>query len=289
MTLKIKKRLQLWSQSVPGGWRVVNIRQGTTINPFYFSPEGKRFSSLQAVKVHAVHTKKQEKKHRRKRKRKIDESFSEPTAKKLKFDDCDDDEVKKDTETDPLSLPAEILKKRKMMSVRSPFRNLLKRTLLRNHNRFRGRLTLPQESSKRRASDEEEDTQAPESKRQKIVNSPTKVLKSTPNDEDTDKSDDEPKNNGDEDKLLLGEGQKILFPSLVGDNENNERLTKTPPRISQPRRNLLFTPPNLTPPVTMRRNSNITFSSPNQRPLVFRNTKPLKPATYMSKTSFREI
>lgn len=225
------------------------FRQGATINPFYFSPEGKRFSSLQAVKVHAEHTKKQEKKHRRKRKRKIDESFSEPTAKKLKFDDCVGDEVKKDAETDPLSLPAEILKKRKMMSVRSPFRNLLKRTLLRNHNRFRGRLTLPKESTKRQASDEEEETQPPESKRQKIVKSPTKVLKSTPKDKDTNKNEDEPKNNGDEDKLLHGEGHKILFPSLIEGNENNERLTKTPPRTSQPRRNLLFTPPNLTPPV----------------------------------------
>jgi len=282
--MTLKKRLQLWSQSVPGGWRVVNIRQGATINPFYFSPEGKRFDSLQAVKKHAEVAKKEDKKQRRrKRKRKNDDSFSEPTAKKLKFDDLVDDEVKKDSDIDPLSLPAEILKKRKMMTARSPFRNLLKRTLVRNHNRFRGRLpmiSLPkdQESSKRQASDieDEDGDQGPQSKRQKIVRTPPKAFLSTS--KDKNETEDETENKRDEDSLLQ-------LPSKHSEGENRLTQNQTPPRITQPRRNFLFTPPNLTPPVSLRRNSNITFSSPNQRPLVSRITKPIKPASCISKTS----
>ena len=52
--MTVRKRPQLWSREVPGGWRVVSIRQGLAINPFYFSPEGKRFASLEAVKVHVA-------------------------------------------------------------------------------------------------------------------------------------------------------------------------------------------------------------------------------------------
>ena len=50
--MTVRKRPQLWTREVPGGWRVVSIRQGSTINPFYLSPDGKRFGSLEAVKAH---------------------------------------------------------------------------------------------------------------------------------------------------------------------------------------------------------------------------------------------
>ena len=39
MTVLRTSRPQLWSREVPGGWRIVNIRQGGSITPYYLSPE----------------------------------------------------------------------------------------------------------------------------------------------------------------------------------------------------------------------------------------------------------
>ena len=242
--MTIRKRPQLWTREVPGGWRVVSIRQGSTINPFYLSPDGKRFGSLEAVKVHIATSKnilsdieddkegEVKKKRRRKRKRK-DSVTSEPIAKKLKFDDKDLENTTVDTV--PLSLPVEIQKRRKLMAAKSPFRNLLKRTLVRNHVRMRGRIltTLAEESNKRSASssdDESDDSETetpPPNKRQRTSESSA--------------------------------------PSVT---------LSTPPRQSGARPGLMFTPPNLTPPV--RRSTNITFSSPNQRSVASRLLKPVK-------------
>ena len=54
MTVLRTSRPQLWSREVPGGWRIVNIRQGGSITPYYLSPEGQRFSSLQAVRSYVA-------------------------------------------------------------------------------------------------------------------------------------------------------------------------------------------------------------------------------------------
>ena len=254
--MTVRKRPQLWSREVPGGWRVVSIRQGMTINPFYFSPEGKRFASLDAVKVHVANkqtilsdaednaNEDEGKKKRRKRKRKLSEivpETEERTAKKLKFDDNElenSDKLKV-----PLKLPEEILKRRKLLAARSPFKNLLKRTLVRNHIRMKGKmstlLTQNIQNQKRAADsaeekdDKEEGSNPPPSKKQKK---------------------DE---------------------NVVDEKSDSDNVTVTPPRKKVIRSDLLFTPPNLTPPV-VRRSSNITFTSPSQRSITARIAKPLK-------------
>jgi len=64
-----------------------------------------------------------------------------PGAKRLKFDnDVVKDNVEEDdVEEEPISLPVEIQRRRKLMAARSQFRNILKRTLVRNHVRLHGR------------------------------------------------------------------------------------------------------------------------------------------------------
>ena len=115
------------------------MRQKSTMNSYYISPEGKRFDSLVAAKEHIasqladlranelVHSP-------RRRKRKLS-GENVPGAKRLKFDN----NVVEDVEEEPISLPLEIQRRRKLMVARSPFRNLLKRTLVRNHVRLHGR------------------------------------------------------------------------------------------------------------------------------------------------------
>lgn len=256
--MTVRKRPQLWSREVPGGWRVVSIRQGLATNPFYFSPEGKRFASLEAVKVHVANKQTifsdaedntnddDKKKKRRKRKRKLSEvvpEVNERTAKKLKFDDTELEEDKSDKPKVPIKLPEEILKRRKLLAARSPFKNLLKRTLVRNHIRMKGKmstlLTQNIESQKRAAdSDDEKD------EKEEDLNPPPSKKQKKEDGEETEKSD-------------------------------NDAVTVTPPRKKVIRSDLLFTPPNLTPPV-VRRSSNFTFTSPSQRSLTARIAKPLK-------------
>ena len=144
----------------------VSVRQGGTISPCYLSPEGKRFTSLDQVKAQVQEKERQreeERRRRRKRKRKQTEAepdTSEPVAKKLRFEG--EAEESQGEAAGVRSLPAEILKRRRLMTARSPFRNLLKRTLVRNHVRVRGRMVPPPppattSSSSKRSSDEEED------------------------------------------------------------------------------------------------------------------------------------
>ena len=269
--MTVKRRPQLWTRVVPGGWKVISLRQGATINPFYLSPDGKRFASLEAVKVHVASARAElsdaemdaeglevKKKKRRKRKRQAtaEEAPSEPVAKKLKFDDLEDDKTKA-----PLSLPIEIQKRRKLLAARSPFRNLLKKTLVRNHIRMRGKLPfmIPGHdfnSLKRPAAVLDDKTEpssshshSSPSKRQKTIHgSPTKRVRT---------SDDSSSIDG-----------KI--------SEESSEDQGTPPRP-------LFPPPNLTPPVAVRRAGpgRLSFASPNMRSVVsrVRLTKPHHPAT----------
>ena len=260
--MTVRKRPQLWCREVPGGWRVVSIRQGTSINPFYFSPEGKRFASLAAVKVHVANKQNvlsdtedntehddDKKKKKKRRKRKIsevtpEEENKERTAKKLKFEDDKDEDTKKVS----LKLPEEILKRRKLMAARSPFRNLLKRTLVRNHIRMKGRMAsmIPGTNNKRPADDDEAD-----------------------DDNDSDEEDPPPAK---KQKLVEEASTEEEANGKVKDGETDQSQM-TPPRKST-RPSMMFTPPNLTPPV-LRRNTNLTFSSPSQRNVTARIAKPL--------------
>ena len=259
--MTVKKRPQLWTRVVPGGWKVISLRQGATINPFYLSPDGKRFASLEAVKVHVASARADlsdaemdgegrevKKKKRRKRKRQAgEEAPSEPVAKKLKFDDLEDDKTKA-----PLSLPIEIQKRRKLLAARSPFRNLLKKTLVRNHVRMRGKLpfmmTGPDSNSLKRPAavmdDKSEPHSSPSKRHKTIHDSPSKRGRT---------SDDSPSNE-----------RKI--------SEEFSEAQVTPPRP-------LFPPPNLTPPVR-RPVSRLNFESPNMRSVSsrVRITKPLNQA-----------
>ena len=251
---------------------MISLRQGAAINPFYLSPDGKRFASLEAVKVHVASARAElsdaemdaegrevKKKKRRKRKRQasaeegLDLAPSEPVAKKLKFDDLKDDKTKA-----PLSLPIEIQKRRKLLAARSPFRNLLKKTLVRNHVRMRGKLPFmitghDSNSLKRPAAVLDDKTEPSSSnnspsKRQKTLHdSPTKRGRT---------SDDSPS-----------------IERKTSDEFSEDQAT--PPRP-------MFPPPNLTPPVAVRRAGagRLSFASPNMRSVVsrVRLTKPHHPA-----------
>ena len=260
---------------------MISLRQGSTINPFYLSPDGKRFASLEAVKVHVASAKADlsdaemdsegreiKKKKRRKRKRQttseegLDLAPSEPVAKKLKFDDSEDDKTKA-----PLSLPIEIQRRRKLLAARSPFRNLLKKTLVRNHVRMRGKMPFimacseNSESLKRpaaEAEDKAESFSSPSSPSKRQRTSQDSPLKRRRVSEDSPlkkrkTSDDSP-----------SKEQTIA-------EDANRTPEATPPRP-------LFPPPNLTPPVAVRRaGGRLSFASPNMRSVVsrVRLTKPL--------------
>ena len=261
MTVLCNKRPQLWTREVPGGWRIVNIRQGGSITPYYLSPEGRRFASLQAVRAHVATLKvksieaedeaapdTETSTHKRKRKRKRKASCSGSVAKRLRLEDEEDVEPR---DSEPaslldLSIPPEIQKRRKLMAMRSPFRNLLKRTLVRNHIRMKGRMTMmisKAEIVTRSKPSETEEKNSPPSKRLKLDTSPLPPRQ----DEDSSHSKDE------------------------RESKDQENLFSTPPRKMK-REMQIFTPPNLTPPVA-RRPRTVSFSQPNQRNVTSRNVQ----------------
>ena len=264
MTVLRTSRPQLWSREVPGGWRIVNIRQGGSITPYYLSPEGQRFSSLQAVRSYVATSnlkrtqlrevgeaspagEKSSKKRKRKRKR--TGTCEGSAAKRPRVEE--DSEKQEMSEVDlsvdlsvDLGIPPEIQKRRKLMALRSPFRNLLKRTLVRNHIRMKGRMTMmisKEEIVKRDKPSHCEENNSPPSKRQK--------LDTIPPHEEAFSSDSE----------------------IKTENKSEENLLSTPPRKIQ-REMHLFPPPNLTPPVLgqARRLKTVSFSKPTQRNVLTR-------------------
>ena len=270
MTVLSARRPQLWSREVPGGWRIVNIRQGGSVSPCYLSPEGHRFSSLQAVRSHVATFKqkrtelkeaekqkeeedlspgKEKSNKKRKRKRKRTQTSEGSVAKRLKLEeDSEQQEVAEDEVSVDLSIPPEIQKRRKLMALRSPFRNLLKRTLVRNHIRMKGRMTLmisKAEVVKRDKPSQCEENSSPPSKRLKL------------------------------DTIPAQEGQEEASSSdseLKTEKKSGENLHSTPPRKIK-REMHLFPPPNLTPPVVgpvLRRPKTISFSQPSQRNILSR-------------------
>ena len=270
MTLLCSKRPQLWTRKVPGGWRVVNIRQGGSITPYYLSPQGKRFPSLKAVQTHVAtlrggqeHGEDEDtpaveisdKKRKRKRKRTVTSEGS--AAKRLNLEEESESSEETNTVVD-LSIPPEIKKRRKLMAMRSPFRNLLKRTLVRNHNRMKYRMTTMTSKAeivtRSKPSESEERENSPPSKRLKL---------------DTNLHQ-----------------QEADFSDTEKETETNsaEDQFSTPPRKIK-REMHIFTPPNLTPPV--RRAKPTCFSQPNQRNFTAGKVpvKNLKPAKQNSPSS----
>ena len=266
MTILCAARPQLWTREVPGGWRIVNIRQGGSITPYYLSPEGRRFSSLQAVRTHVATFKQkrtevseaekaegeieekevspttEKSNKKRKRKRKRTQTCEGSVAKRLKLEEDSDQQDLADVD---LSIPPEIQKRRKLMALRSPFRNLLKRTLVRNHIRMKGRMTMmisKAEVVKRDKPSQYEENNSPPSKRLK--------LDTIPPQEASCSSDSE----------------------LKTESKSDKNLLSTPPKKIK-REMHLFPPPNLTPPVlgpVVRRPTTISFSQPNQRNVLTR-------------------
>ena len=270
MTVLSASRAQLWTREVPGGWRIVNIRQGGSITPYYLSPEGRRFSSLQAVRSHVATSNLKRRQLReaeggeaspakKKRKRKRTGTCEGSAAKKPRVEDaseqqqeiCDVDlssdlslDLSPDLSLD-LSIPPEIQKRRKLMALRSPFRNLLKRTLVRNHIRMKGRMTMmisKEEIVKRDKPSQCEENNSPPSKRLKLDTMPPQ--------EEACSSDSEMKT----------------------ESKSEENLLSTPPRKIKRSEMHLFPPPNLTPPVAgpLRRPKTISFSKPTQRNVLTR-------------------
>ena len=248
MTILCNNRPQLWSREVPGGWRIVNIRHGGSITPYYLSPEGRRFASLQAVKAHVatLRVKSIEAEDeagpgedvsgkKRKRKRKRRDTSEGSLAKRLKLEE-ESEPSEPPPEVD-LSIPPEIMKRRKLMMMRSPFRNILKRTLVRNHIRMKGAVTrmMPKAEIVIRSKPEETgEKSSPPAKRIKLDTSP------------------------------LQQEASSLDSKEKAENKYQENLLATPPR--KIKRDLrIFTPPNLTPPVVRRQKTLVSFSQPNQR------------------------
>jgi len=237
--MTVVTRSVLWSKELPRGWRLVSMRVGSAMSNFYvmyISPEGKRFGSLVAAKEHFASQLDDlsDNSHRRKRKH---SGENVPGAKRLKFDN---DVVEDDVEEEPISLPLEIQRRRKLMAARSPFRNLLKRTLVRNHVRCHGR-----GSWKTRTPIQKAPAPSPPVNRVKCYDPPALISPPvTP-----------PK------AKCISVTTSIELQETPPKTESE--IEMTPPR--NPRReSMLFTPPNLTPPV-IRRHSSVS-SSPNQRP-----------------------
>ena len=134
------------------------------------------------------------------------------------------------------------------MALRSPFRNLLKRTLVRNHIRMKGRMTMmisKEEIVKRDKPSQCEENNSPPSKRLKLDTMPPQ--------EEACSSDSEMKT----------------------ESKSEENLLSTPPRKIKRSEMHLFPPPNLTPPVAgpLRRPKTITFSKPTQRNVLTRKVQ----------------
>ena len=246
---------KLMRHVVPGGWKVIamRMRRGAAVSNFYFSPEGKRFASLLAVKDY-VRNEEQKKRMKRKRQETFEEpERSEPVAKKLKLDNkgSEDDQFKAPPS---ISLPLEIQRKRKAKIARDPWKNMLKKVLTRNHEKLRGKM-IPagQKSTKRPAEDMQDKTAS-----SPPPNSLSKRQKTS--------QDSPPKRT----KTSFQSPSKSKESLLNEQKPSDEQVT--PPRP-------LFPPPNLTPPVR-RPVSRLNFESPNMRSVSsrVRITKPLNQA-----------
>eukprot|EP00088_Acartia_fossae_P034634 TRINITY_DN35551_c0_g1_i1.p1 TRINITY_DN35551_c0_g1~~TRINITY_DN35551_c0_g1_i1.p1 ORF type:complete len:157 (-),score=27.67 TRINITY_DN35551_c0_g1_i1:42-512(-) len=139
--------------SIPKGWKILNVWLGEGLTVVYISPHGKRFMSLDAVRkyIHQFPSTTHRIEKTRKRKH---ESDQKPAAKRFKLDlvgnatgkldstlsstnKHSDLKAEKSTEGDgdtegKHELSPKIKEKRRQMALRSPFRDLLKKTLMKN-------------------------------------------------------------------------------------------------------------------------------------------------------------
>ena len=95
---------------LPEGWKVIKARYGKYLISFIIAPDGKRFETLQQAHDYMIEEKQ----------RKI--SRRDELMKKL-FE----------AENTPLALSESAKFKRRFMANKNPYRNLLKRTLEKNH------------------------------------------------------------------------------------------------------------------------------------------------------------
>ena len=95
---------------LPVGWKVIKARYGKYLISFIIAPDGKRFETLQQAHDYMIEEKQ----------RKI--SRRDELMKKL-FE----------AEDTPLALSESAKYKRRFMANKNPYRNLLKRTLEKNH------------------------------------------------------------------------------------------------------------------------------------------------------------
>merc|ERR1712189_3276 len=105
-------KLGIMADIIPPGWRNIPMRKGKTHSNYILSPEGKRFDNLEEAYEFFVDKKLKEDKVSRR----------ENMLKQL-FE----------AEETPLALSESAKFKRKYMAEKSPWRNLLKRTLEKNH------------------------------------------------------------------------------------------------------------------------------------------------------------
>ena len=105
------------SKVLPEGWKVIRARYGKAVISLIISPNGKKFETLQ--KAHEYMEE-----ERGKAKKKRDTSRPEKSEVMRRLFEAEDT---------PLALSESARYKRKYMANKNPFRNLLKRTLEKNH------------------------------------------------------------------------------------------------------------------------------------------------------------
>jgi len=110
----VELKLGIMADILPPGWRNVRMRKGKSFSNYFLSPEGKRFENLEEAYDYFENQKMIE-----------DKVSREEKILKQLFE----------AEDTPLALSESAKFKRKYFAEKSPWRNLLKRTLEKNHAR----------------------------------------------------------------------------------------------------------------------------------------------------------
>ena len=105
------------SKVLPEGWKVIRARYGKAVISLIISPNGKKFETLQKAHEYMEEERVKAKKRR-------DTSRPEKSEVMRRLFEAEDT---------PLALSESARYKRKYMANKNPFRNLLKRTLEKNH------------------------------------------------------------------------------------------------------------------------------------------------------------
>jgi len=153
MTVVTRSGRECSVDGVPRGWKIISARVGAAVSTFYISPHGKRFSSLDAVKRYVEKFPQVALLSTRRRKRSEEFEISKP-AKRFKLMDGTSAAAENAAPVTPqrgiggapppsdeqaVELSETVKRRRKLLALRSPFRNLLKKTLVRNQQNTRQR------------------------------------------------------------------------------------------------------------------------------------------------------